>query len=366
METNKSVPFAKLVESLRTHGVLKHKKRQEFTARIIEGMLSQRSVQYHEIAQGIDLDIAVSSIERRVEDYMFKVEFDYEALLVVLVCFVPGKLQRWTLSMDRTEWDFGKLQVNILCVIVQVGRIGVPLYFEMLDSKSGNSGWQDRIKLFKRLIGKIGVDRLEAIVMDREFIGHRWLKWLKSKGIGFCVRVPKSHYLTLSNLEKRRAADLVSASRKTCRLKNVLVDGVVLNAWVERLSDGDLLYLVGTFTPQHLPRLYRRRWSIEVFFQALKKRGLRLESSCIRTHERMRKLFALVCLAYCCCWASAWANRSKNGPRRKKKHGYPQYSDFRFGLIQVRNYLKTKSNEFVEAVLRQLETNYHLHFKTVG
>ena len=366
METNKSVPFAKLVESLRTHGVLKHKKRQEFTARILEGMLRQRSVQYREIAEGISLDIEVSSIERRVEDYLCKVEFDYEALLVVLVCFVPGKLKRWTLSIDRTEWDFGKLQINILCVIVQVGRIGIPLYFEMLDNKSGNSGWKDRIKLFKKLIGKIGTDRIEAIVMDREFIGHRWLKWLKSKGIGFCVRVPKNHHLTLSNLEERRAEDLVNARRRTCRLSKVLVDGVVLNAWVEYLPNGELLYLIGTFTAQHLPRLYRRRWSIEVFFQALKKRGLNLESSCIQTHKRMRKLFALVCLAYCCCWASAWAHRSKNGPRTTKKHGYPQYSDFHFGLIHVRNYLRNKANEFVENVLRELESNYQIHFKTVG
>ena len=34
--------------------------------------------------------------------------------------------------MDRTEWDFGKLQINILCISVSIGKMAVPLYFEMV------------------------------------------------------------------------------------------------------------------------------------------------------------------------------------------------------------------------------------------
>lgn len=355
------IPLAKLAENFRELGVLSHKSRQEFATQIISGMIRQRSVQYAEIAQGIDSPVKVESIERRIEDFFCKVEFDYEALMVLLVCFVPGNFKKWTLSIDRTEWDFGRLQINILCVIVQIGRIGVPLYFEMLDNNSGNSNWEQRIDLLKKIVGKIGKERLSCIVMDREFIGHRWLRWLKKQGIDFCVRVPKNHQLILQNLQRCKAQALV-ARHRTCRLKNVLVDGVVVNAWIERLDNGDLLYLIGPLEVQKLARFYRRRWSIEVFFQALKKRGFDLEASCIRSLERMKKLFALVCVAFSLCWASAWTYRRKNGAFKTKNHGYPQYSDFRFGLNQVRNYLKTKTNEFVEHTLDLIAAHFLVYF----
>jgi hypothetical protein len=79
------------------------------------------------------------------------------------------------LSIDRTEWDFVKTQINILCVIVSIGEMGVPLYFEMLDNKSGNSNYKDRIKLFTKIIETIGKQRIEMLLMDREFIGINWL-----------------------------------------------------------------------------------------------------------------------------------------------------------------------------------------------
>ena len=359
-------PLAKIAKCFKEFAVLKNKSRQEFGAQMIGGMIKQRSVQYSEIAQGIDSEAKVESTERRIEDWFCKVKLDYEALMVLLTCFIPGNFKKWTLSIDRTEWDFGRLQINILCAIVQIGKIGVPLYFEMLDNNSGNSNWEQRIDLLKTIVKEIGKYHLEMVVMDREFIGQRWLSWLKKEKIGFCVRVPKNHKLILQSLEERTAEQLVQ-KRRTCRLKNVVVDGVVVNAWVERLANGDFLYLIGTVEPQKLPRVYRRRWSIEVFFQAIKNRGFNLEESHIKTFERMRKLFALVCIAYAICWASTWAYKREKGDLKKKNHGYPQYSDFRFGLNQVRNYLKTKANRFVEQVLELINDHLHLRFdKIIG
>jgi hypothetical protein len=73
------------------------------------------------------------------------------------------------LSIDRTEWDRGSTQYNILCVLASVGKMGVPLYFEMLDNKSGNSNSEDRIRVLKR-IGDFGKDRIAYLVMDRELL----------------------------------------------------------------------------------------------------------------------------------------------------------------------------------------------------
>ncbi|MGI4870510.1 MAG: transposase [Janthinobacterium lividum] len=50
-----------------------------------------------------------------------------------------------------------------------------------------------------------------------------------------------------------------------------------------------------------LEQLYRRRWTIEQCFQNLKGRGFNLEASHLRCHQKLRKLVALVSLAYALC-----------------------------------------------------------------
>ena len=106
---------------------------------------------------------------------------------------------------------------------------------------------------------------------------------------------------------------------------------------------------------QQLPSAYRKRWSIEVFFQALKGRGFNLEKPGLRCHIKMRKLFAIACLAYTICWAVAIEN-GKIRAVRPKKHGYTQYSIFRRGLNLMRKAFKGKVLDSIY-ILR-----YHLQF----
>jgi hypothetical protein len=51
------------------------------------------------------------------------------------------------------------------------------------------------------------------LVMDRELIGHRWLKWLKQEKVPFCVRVPKHHSILLANGQRLWAEIVAQPSR---------------------------------------------------------------------------------------------------------------------------------------------------------
>jgi hypothetical protein len=135
----------------------------------------------------------VTSITHRLEDFFREAELNYEIIALLLVlCLGKGKIR---LCMDRTEWDFGSSQVNILMIIASAGSRQVPLYWELLDNKSGNSNTTDRIALLENIIALIGLERVGIVIADREFIGHTWLKYLKDKGMNFCVRVPKHHLI---------------------------------------------------------------------------------------------------------------------------------------------------------------------------
>lgn len=303
---------------------------------MIEGIIKSRSVVFSEIADKIDLPIKEESIERRIQDFFQKVNIDFPGLGALMLGFVHHK--KVLLSIDRTEWDFGSTQVNILCAVASVGKMAVPLYFEMLDNNSGNSNSEDRISLFRSLVDLVGKDRIEAVVMDREFIGKNWLSWLAKERIGFCARVPKSHKITFVDGERLSAEELMEG-REVFTAQGVVVDETVANLSLSYGKDGELLYLIGSGKAKYLSGIYKRRWTIEVFFQALKGRGFNMEKSCLKCLKKYKKLFAIVCLAYTLCWAMG-IQHARSSPVRPKKHGYPQFSVFRRGLNMMRKLYK--------------------------
>ena len=275
-------PKTKIYKMIRELKIVPDKRRQEFLCHIVEGMIKSRSVLFSEIADKIDKAIKISSIERQIQDFFLKVTFNYTNLILFFLSFIHH--EKLIISVDRTEWDFGKTQINILCIVASIGKMGVPLYFEMLDNKSGNSNYQDRIDLLTNLIDKIGKERILMLVMDREFIGNKWLSWLKKEAIEFCVRVPKHHKITFQEGD-RKSAEEVLGTKKRRYLNEVFVDTVRVNVSLFRDINGDLLYLIGTVNPSKLASWYRKRWAIEVIFQALKNRGFNLEKSCLKNTD---------------------------------------------------------------------------------
>jgi hypothetical protein len=358
MEKTSETKIYKIIRELK---VVTHKKRQEFLVEMIAGLIKSRSVIFLEIADKMTRPVKAESLERRIQDFFQKVNINYTQLILFYLSFIHHK--SLTLSIDRTEWDFGKTQINILCVVASIGKMAVPIYFEMLDNKSGNSNYQDRIQVLQHIIKVVGLDKIDLLIMDREFIGHKWLRWLKKQKIPFCVRVPKSHKITFADGQRKTAEELLG-DKKRAYYSNVYVNTVQVNVSLSYDENGDLLYLIGTERASQLKNIYRKRWTIEVFFQALKSRGFNLEKSCIKSIKKYRKLFAVVAIAYTICWATGIEDGRTN-PVRVKKHGYPQYSIFRRGLNLMRSFYKNNIVKAFEQALDKARSRLII-LKTIG
>lgn len=340
--------------------IVSHLSRQKFVWQFIKALVKTRHVQFPELATELNDEVKETSNERRIQAFFKDSAIDYQQVALLLTMFLPeGKV---ILSLDRTEWDFGRCQVNVLCITACVGKVGLPLYFEMLDNKSGNSNWQDRIDLLKQCIVLLGKERISAVVMDREFIGHRWLSWLQKAQVSFCVRVPAHHSITLRNGQVYRAEELIVTQRgisaenrtQTTRyFQNAIVDGVRVNVAVKGLANGEMLYVIGTHFAKELINLYRKRWTIEVFFQNLKGRGFNLEGSHLRCLQKWKKLFALVCIAFAICLSIGRDYLEKGKKVVLKKHGYPAKSTFRRGLDWFRQYLKGRYQQIFDRCVGQ-------------
>ena len=92
---------------------------------------------------------------------------------------------------------------------------------------------------------------------------------------------------------------------------------------------------------------YQKRWGIECLFSALKKRGFDFEQTHLVHLDRIKKLVALLALAF--TWAhivGEWITQHK--PLKIKKHGYKEQSIFRAGLDHLQ-YILLNIQEHLEA-----------------
>ncbi len=330
----------KITRVLDKYPIVLNKARKRFVILFILGMIKLRSVQFCEVSQGLNDKVKAQSNEKRIQDFFRQVNLNYEQVALLLSMFIPRK-KKVTLCIDRTEWDFGKCQVNILMIVVRCQDITIPLYWEMLDNKSGNSNTEDRIKLLKKCIKILGIKRIGLFLGDREFIGHKWLKFLKEQGILFCVQIPKHHKATVDNAlhsEKYKIEQLLE-HRTVVKVKDCMVDGVWGNVYAKRLKD-DILYLFGTAHLNYLAELYRKRWRIEVFFQNIKKRGFNLENTHLRCFVKLKKLLALVCIAYALVVNMGLYHHKKVQAIPLKNHGYKANSFARKGIDLIRDGLR--------------------------
>lgn len=317
--------------------------RKKFIGLFILGLIKSRNVQFCEIAHHLNNEAKLSSNETRIQDFFREVELNYEQVAILLICLLPPK-QKVRLCIDRTEWDFGKTQVNILMIIAGCGDFQVPLYWELLDNKSGNSSTEDRKNLVELCIKLLGKNRIGYVVGDREFIGHKWFKYLKDNGINFVMRLPKHHTIQYFNGHISRIEDLDLSLETPLILENCLVDGVVGNIWVKRLPDQDFLYLFGTVNSEFMGQLYRKRWTIETTFQGMKGRGFDLEKTHLQSLDKLKMLVALVSIAYGLCRSMGVYHHKKVQKIRNKKHGYKSKSFIRKGIDLIRQYFRSENN----------------------
>lgn len=312
-----------------------HKARKDFIIRFIISLILVQEVQYVDLAKVFNDNVEQESNVRRIQSFISNYNLSYVQVAVLIASFLPpGK---FNLSIDRTNWKFGAKYYNILAVTVYCKGVGVPIYFEMLENKGGNSKQEHRIDILGKIIKIFGKDKINCIIGDREFIGEKWCKWLIDNEIRFYMRIHNDHKIKFKNGEEYRSENLVYEKKKRY-LKGVTVFNCIVNVALQknkkRNKKGEIENLVVITNGSERMALccYKTRWSIEVFFQSLKGRGFNLEKTHLTKTNRLKKLFAFTCIAFTICLTvGIWKHKNiKAIP--VKNHGYKKNSFFKNGL----------------------------------
>lgn len=350
--------------------IVKNKWRKNFVARFVLALIQSRKGHFCEVAHHLNDSAKVASNQTRIEDFFRETTLEYQQVALLLISLLPPKA-KLRLCLDRTEWDFGNYQANVLMVVVGCGDCQIPLFWELLDNRSGNSNAQNRIDLLEASIALLGKNRIGLVMGDREFVGHKWVKYLKDKGLLFIMRLPAHHSIQRADARQQTVADFKGLALKPLLLRDCLVDGVWGHVWLKQLADGEWLYLFGTAPLAYMGQFYRKRWTIETLFQAFKKRGFDLESTHLKDSAKLKKLVAMVSLAYGFCRSLGLAYHQQVAPISRKNHGYLANSFCRKGIDLLREWLRADQHEpltdwclrLVKLLVNRLIIN---RLKTVG
>lgn len=245
------------------------------------------------------------------------------------------------LSLDRTNWKWGQININLLVLAVVYRGAAIPVYWLPLN-KRGNSNSRERKALLQRFIGQFGKDRIKGLLADREFIGDAWLGWLIKERIPFIIRI-RNNSLSANRRGRKTRVDRLFAGLKpseTARLQQPRPLGscqVYLSAL--RLADGELLVTASGGLVQEALKIYGLRWEIETLFGCLKGRGFKLEETRVVGYLRIKKLLVLPVIAF--CWTHKVGDWMHDCvlPIKIKTHRRKAQSIFRYGLDCIRSEL---------------------------
>lgn len=280
-------------------------------------------------------DVSNETRYRRLQDFFLNAKLCYKSIGKFIVSRIPKPPEAYTLAMDRTNWKFGRTDINFLVISIVAGTVSVPLVWKVLPSKTkrGNSNTKQRIALTNRLLKIIPSSDIYVLTMDREFVGKKWLKYLEDKDINFIVRI-KMNSLIDGKRADQLAAKLLSRHLQDAGLYKVY--GMELFFACKRMSaDGrseHLLVLSNRFQGKQALKLYRQRWGIERLFWHLKKKGFDLEATHMSSATKLDKLFAVLALAFLVSFA--WGCHIRHSEQQTSKQSMRK-SLFRLGLEDI-------------------------------
>ncbi|MDJ1498256.1 hypothetical protein QNI19_35300 [Cytophagaceae bacterium DM2B3-1] len=101
-------------------------------------LIKVQSVNFERLAQGFDNAVKLSSNLRRVQRFFACCALESDLIARLLFKLMPFE-GSFRLMMDRTNWKFGQININLLVLGVMYKSTALPLLWTFLGNKRGNS-----------------------------------------------------------------------------------------------------------------------------------------------------------------------------------------------------------------------------------
>ncbi len=351
-ETNElNYEVAKLQKIIEKHFPNVNRGRIKFIALFIVALLMECTVVFYKLASVLLTSVKIDSNQRRIQRFFAKFDLKLETVYKLLFALLPDN-QNIVLCIDRSNWKLGKSNINIIMLSVAYKGLSIPILWILLD-KQGNSNTGERIEIMERFIKLFGISCIKYLLADREFIGYKWLKYLKDNKISFRIRVKENAQVKTKSGKKmaiRRFFSFLKLNvyQSNSKIRTVYGVPVYISAVKRKNEKGEIeiVIIISDNYDDNAVLQYKVRWQIETMFKAFKTNGFNIEDSHLTNLDRISKLIALLSIAY--TWAyivGIW--KHENLEKIKiKKHGRRAHSIFAFGLAFFKNSITSRKQNF--------------------
>ena len=278
-----------------------HGARIGFLAQLfLLALLKVRSVNLAELATGFGGNSKVDSHYKRLQRLFRSFEIDQDSLARRLVRLVPVGDGPWRLTMDRTNWQFGKVDINFLVLGIAYRGIALPVFWSVLG-KTGNSSTAERIALMERFLAVFGAARVGALLADRELVGEAGFRWLPTWRIPFHPRIKRDPLVPNRWNRMRRVDDELFGALETGQARRLPgrrpVWGCFVHRSVLRLDNGEFLAIATSGAPQaEAIDAYADRWQVEIYQPYNLHKTLSAINQWLRAIARYRLRLALTAI----------------------------------------------------------------------
>lgn len=330
------------------------KQRLATLGALVSGCIASRTVNLSHIAGLVPGEAQIASRYRRLQRFFQHARLDEAAVAQTIVAML-GLQPPFTLCLDRTNWQLGRSDVNILVLAIAGNKVRIPLLWTMLEGR-GCSDTQERIDLISRFCALFGKEAVAVLVADREFVGAQWFDFLVENDIPFVIRIRQNHTVVRDGEQRTDVATLFSRKlwrkHETCadlRLEGMRPQSARhLALAAKTIRNDERLVLLTNRDPRRAAGIYRRRWQIECLFAETKTRGLNFEDTHMTDPRKLGLLMAVIALAIAWAQLAARKLQGRIGIKRAA-HGYRRKSTFRTGFDVLRAWIHARSDQ-----LRQL------------
>ena len=191
-----------------------------------------QSVSFVKLSAAFESKAKSESSLRRIQRFVTKYNLDFDLIARLIFRILPHK-PPFRLAMDRTNWKFGIVNINVLMLAVVYKGVAFPLMISMLD-KRGNSDTKERIDMINKYIRLFGKDTIDCLLADREFVGSHWIKYLNDNKIRYHIRIRENFYVERRGEKNQSIVAVFFAAMRT----NDVFTPNLLCQWTTVLSLG--------------------------------------------------------------------------------------------------------------------------------
>jgi hypothetical protein len=326
--------------------------RIKFFGMFICALCKVQNVGFEKLAVAFEIDSKSDSSLRRIQRFMSDYKLNTDLIARLIFQLLPHK-PPFLLAMDRTNWKFGTKNINILTLAIVYQGVAFPILYQMMP-KFGNSNTEERIALMNRYIRLFGLETIDCLLADREFVGERWLAYLNHNKIRYHIRIRENFYVDNPRSGERIKAFWLFSDVKIGTYK-ILHRIYYVNNQLCYLSASKIknkegkpeLQIIVSFNKEHnAQEIYKERWQIETAFRALKSSGFNIEDTHLTDIERIDKLFALVIVAFTWAYIVGIYVHLNLKNIKTLAHGRREKSLFKHGLTVIANVLLNPQNHW--------------------